>query len=174
MKVKKKLKDLTPEEYKNWRTKYCIGDISSGSHSTCDDCPLTSVICNGIDKKIWVNNKDLYSDKFLNQEIEIEEPNILNKKEKEYLDKKEREYLENVIKPFKNNIQYIIKQTGPTGLDNSDYEYITIFIKTTTNIAWLGQEYIVFPLFKKGTMYNNMKVENPYTLEELGLFLKKE
>ena len=166
MKVKKKLRDLTPEEYRNWRTKYCIGHIDcSSSHSTCDDCPFTSVICNGSDKKIWVNNKDLYSDKFLNQEIEIE-VFILTDKEKEYLG--------NVIKPFRNNIQYIIKQTGPTGLDNSDYEYITIFIKTTTNIAWLGQEYIVFPLFKKGTMYNNMKVENPYTLEELGLFLKKE
>lgn len=87
MKVKKKLKDLTFEEYKDWKDENCSGEICDFSDNTCEFCPFTSVICNGSDKKIWVNNKDLYSDKFLNQEIEIEEPNILNKKEKEYLDK---------------------------------------------------------------------------------------
>ena len=153
MKIKKKLSDLTPEEYANWHLKNCYA-------TKCDICPFKSVVCNIISRNTWVNNKDLYSDKFLNQEImiEAEEPDILTDKEKQYL--------RNVIKPFRNNIQYIIKQTGPIHFTT---EYITIFINTTPNIDWVGQEYIVFPMFIKGTMYKNMQVGREYTLEELEL-----
>lgn len=162
MKIKKKLRDITIEEYKKWYMKNCY--CSDGS---CNTCPFESVNCSCSTSKInWINNKDLYSDKFLNKEIEIDGPDIL--------DKKEKEYLESVIKPFKNNIHHIIKQAGPSGRDHSDYEYITIFINTNSNIDWLGQEYIVFPFFKKATMYTNMIVNKRYTLEELGLFLKEE
>lgn len=156
MKVKKKLRDLTPEEYRNWRTKYCIGhiDCSSSSHSTCDDCPFTSVICNGSDKKIWVNNKDLYSDKFLNQEIELEKPDILTKKEKECLQK--------AIGSFRNKVEYIAKINGRNG-----YEFISIGIGCN---LW---DMYGFPI-EGGTMYKNMKVGKKYSLEELGLSLKKE
>ena len=158
MKIKKKLKDLTFEEYKDWKFKNCT------PIKTCTKCEFGCVTCSWFpnEKTCWVNNKDSYSNKFLNQETEIEI---------DILDKVEKEYLRNVIKPFKNNIQYIIKQTGQ---DHSDYEYITIFINSITNTDWLGQEYIVFPYFKKGTMYKNMQVDKQYTLEELGLFLKEE
>ncbi len=162
MKIKKKLRDITVEEYKDWYMKNCY--CSDGS---CNTCPFESVNCSCSTSKInWINNKDLYSDKFLNKKIEIDGPDIL--------DKKEKEYLESVIKPFKNNVQYIIKQSALNGQDNSEYEYITIFINTTTNIGWVGQEYIAFPYFKKATMYTNMIVNKRYTLEELGLFLKEE
>lgn len=156
--IKKKLKDLTFEEYKDWKEKNCT------PIKTCTKCEFGCVTCSWFpnEKTCWVNNKDSYSDKFLNQETEIEI---------DILDKVEKEYLRNVIKPFKNNIQYIIKQTGP---DHSDYEYITIFINSITNTDWLDQEYIVFPYFKKGTMYKNMEIGKKYTLEELGLFLEEE
>ena len=159
--IKKKLRDLTFEEYKDWKFKNCT------PIKTCTKCEFGCVTCSWFpnEKTCWVYNKDSYSDKFLNQETEIEI---------DILDKVEKEYLRNVIKPFKHNIQYIIKQTGPPGLDKSEYEYITIFIKTNTNIAWLGQEYIVFPMFKEGTMYKNMELNKPYTLEELRLFLDEE
>ena len=159
MKIKKKLKDITFEEYKKWKLEVC------DSHVRCNTCLFNSVNCSTSEKS-WVNNKNLYSNEFLNQKIEIEKSDIL--------DKKEKKYLKNILRPFKDNVQYIIKQTGPNGQDHSDYEYITIFINTTTNIGWVGQEYIVFPYFKKGTMYTDMKVNKPYTLEELGLFLKEE
>lgn len=155
MKIKKKLRDLTFEEYKDWKFENCIG-------KDCARCAFGCVNCSWVDEDTcggdtcWINNKDSYSDKFLNQEINI--PDIL--------DKQEKEYLRNVIKPFKNNIQYIIKQTGP---DHSDTEYITTFINSITNTDWLDQEYIVVPFFKKGTMYKNMEVDKEYTLEELGL-----
>lgn len=154
MKIKKKLRDLTPEEYNDWHKKTCL------SAYKCKSCPLESVPCTIYSKNTWVNHKDLYSDKFLNQEIMIED------EKPDILDKQEKEYLRNVIKPFRNNIQYIIKQTGPIHFTT---EYITIFINTTPNIDRVGQEYIVFPMFKKGTMYKNMEVEKQYTLEELGL-----
>ena len=153
MKIKKKLRDLTFEEYKDWKFKNCT------PIKTCTKCEFGCVTCSWFpnEKTCWVYNKNSYSDKFLNQETEIEI---------DILDKVEKEYLRNVIKPFRNNIQYIIKQTGPNHFNT---EYITIFINTTPNIDWVGQEYIVFPMFKKGTMYKNMEVDRKYTLEELGL-----
>ena len=156
--IKKKLKDLTFEEYKDWKFKNCT------PIKTCTKCEFGCVTCSWFpnEKTCWVNNKDSYSDKFLNQETEIEI---------DILDKVEKEYLRNVIKPFKNNIQYIIKQTGP---DHSDTEYITTFINSITNTDWLDQEYIVVPFFKKGAMYKNMEIGKKYTLEELGLFLDEE
>ena len=58
---KKKLRDLTPEEFDKWKKKNC---------GNCLKCIFAHVFC-GIDD-CWVNHKDLYSDKFLEQEIEEE------------------------------------------------------------------------------------------------------
>ena len=61
---KKKLRDLTPEEWDNWQGKYC---------GNCNKCAFNIVSCScSYKKRSWVNNKDLYSDKFLDQEIEVE------------------------------------------------------------------------------------------------------
>lgn len=160
MKVKKKLRDITAKEYAKWKAKVCVYPIK------CNTCPFKPANCNTSEKS-WVNNKNIYSDEFLNQEIEVGVEDVLTGEE--------REYLKNVLKPFKDNVQYIVKQNGPTGPNYSDsgYEYITIIINNTTNIAWFGQEYLVFPLFKKGTMYKNMEVDRPYTLDELELFLEE-
>lgn len=61
---KKKLRDLTMEEYKKWLSKNCNG--------ICGKCIFSCVYC-GMHGNCWVNNKDLYSDKFLDQEIEVED-----------------------------------------------------------------------------------------------------
>ena len=61
---KKKLRDLTPEEYKKWLEKNCKNNI-------CDKCIFNNVVCNA--ECGWINHKYLYSDAFLNQEIEVEE-----------------------------------------------------------------------------------------------------
>lgn len=78
------------------------------------------------------------------------------------LDKTEKEYLSNVIKPFKNNVLYIIKLKGL--YDN--IEYIQIGVKTD-NVK--RTEYINLPFFIGGSMYNNMKLNHEYSLKELGL-----
>lgn len=64
-KKKIKLKDLTREEYEKWIQKNCYG-------YTCENCIFYKVDCRKYNTG-WINNKDLYSDKFLNQEVEIEE-----------------------------------------------------------------------------------------------------
>ena len=65
---KKKLRDFTPEDYKRWRCNNCARAILS-----CEECIFDCVNCDNNSKKCWVNNKDLYSDKFLDQELEVEE-----------------------------------------------------------------------------------------------------
>ena len=64
---KKKLRDLTKDEWDRIR-----GDCVE--RNSCDDCIFRNVICSKSSSNYsWFNNKDLYSDKFLNQEIEVEE-----------------------------------------------------------------------------------------------------
>lgn len=64
---KKKLRDLTPEEYEKWFTEHHC----ENKHIHCDSCIFSGTNC--IIKSGWINHKDLYSDKFLDQEIEVEE-----------------------------------------------------------------------------------------------------
>lgn len=65
-KKKKKLRDLTVEEYKKWVDNYC-----ADGHIACKGCIFSGSDCSI--KFGWINHKDLYSDKFLDQEIEVEE-----------------------------------------------------------------------------------------------------
>lgn len=151
MKIKKKLKDITIKEYIDWKEKNC------SRHDKCDSCPFTSANCYSNDKNSWVNNKNLFSNEFLNQEIEIEKRDIL--------DRKEKQYLQNVIKPFRNRVKYITKET-----EINAYESIVMDVINPLNASfYFGTEYINLPYFKQGTMYNNMEVGKKYTLEELGL-----
>ena len=84
--------------------------------------------------------------------IEVENGYIV---EKEILEEEEKEYLSNVIKPFRDKVEYIVKETS------SYNEYIKITIKKDDCLS--------FPYFKRGTMYKGMEIEKKYTLEELGL-----
>ena len=67
-KKKVKLRDLTEEQYKKWFKNNC------DTFDDCDGCPFSKVRCINYDKRKnwWIDNKDLYSDKFLDQEIEVE------------------------------------------------------------------------------------------------------
>lgn len=62
---KKKLRDLTEEELKKWVRKNC-------SNLSCEDCVFLKAKCNTNSIGCWINHKDAYSEKFLNQEIEVE------------------------------------------------------------------------------------------------------
>lgn len=74
---------------------------------------------------------------------------------KPILTDEEKEYLSAVIKPFREMVESITKMT-------SYGDYII-------SIALENGEEINFPWFKRGKMYNGMKPERHYTLEELGL-----
>lgn len=147
MKRKIKLRDMTKEQWDNYINK-CLS-------RSCSDCIFELVNCRGSEnKKSWFNNKDFYSDKFLNQEIEIEVPDILTKEEKEYLS--------NIIKPFRNRVISISKYFYV--LDN--VYSIEIYIKSVMGI--FSTENIKLPLFKN-EMYEKMEIDKKYTLEDLGL-----
>ena len=148
MKITKKLRDVTPEEYSNWKRIDCC------SEAVCYKCPFYNVSCCEDSVDSWVINKEMYSDKFLDQTIEVEVPDILTKEEKEYLSA--------VIKPFRNKVKNIIKFSCAM----NSHSYIEIVYDDDT---WGKDMAIVMPPFKKDTMYKNMKLGEKYTLKELGL-----
>lgn len=80
-------------------------------------------------------------------------------KNDEILDSTEKKYLATVIKPFRNNVEHIIKEDSDMGRQQ-------IYIKYN---AGLDFEWINLPYFKSGTMYVGMESNKEYTLEELGL-----
>jgi len=77
-------------------------------------------------------------------------------KEANILDDEEKRYLEGIIRPFKNKVECISKETSV--ISGTEYIYID-----------LGNDEITLPSFKRGTMYNGMEEEKEYTLKELGL-----
>ena len=145
MKRKIKLRDLTKEQWDNFLENKC--------YMVCDTCPFSNARCQKSESKSsWFNNKDLFSDKFLDQEIEIEAPNILEEVEKEYLS--------NIIKPFRDRVIYIKKVKC--------HNQYFISIKINSKIVDSGEEYIMLPFFQNA-MYKGMESNKNYTLKELDL-----
>ena len=75
------------------------------------------------------------------------------------LDEVEKEYLSNVIKPFRDRVEFIVKRSIPK------YDYIEISYREIN--TFVGA--VCLPIFKENTIYKNMKINEEYTLEELGL-----
>jgi hypothetical protein len=78
------------------------------------------------------------------------------KREEEILDEAEKKYLADVIRPFRKHIMFISK----IGFDGE--EFLKIDFKRPVNSFSL-------PFFEKNSMYKGMKVDQKYTLEELGI-----
>ena len=64
---KKKLRDLTNDEYTKWKIKNC-----DSVNRNCTNCMFRNANCSRTNLG-WVNNKEVYSDTFLDQEIEVED-----------------------------------------------------------------------------------------------------
>ena len=77
------------------------------------------------------------------------------------LDKTEKEYILNIIKPFKNRIISITKKKCPLLFNQSFIKYFN-----DTDI-WYGT--INSPIFATADMFQNMKADYEYTVEELDL-----
>ena len=143
--IKKKIRDITKEEFEIWKNYNCkTYDLH------CTGCPFRASECGFVGLRFpWYKSKEMFSDKFLDQEINIAVPDIL--------DNVEKRYLSAVIRPFRKRVDSIIKISDPLGYDK---EYI--FIK-------LDEDSFSLPYFEAGTMYQGMELERAYTLEELGL-----
>ena len=143
MKKRIKLRDMTAEQWDNYQNK-CT--------TNCRKCVFGTVNCQDSEyKDSWFNNKDLFSDKFLDQEIEIYD--ILTKEEKEYLSA--------VIKPFRDRVIFIKK----TGCTNDKY---FIGIEISSKLSSFGKEMVCLQLFQN-EMYKGMENNKDYTLKDLGL-----
>lgn len=143
--IKKKIRDITEEEFEIWKNYNCkTYDLH------CTGCPFRASECGFVGVRFpWYENKEMFSDKFLDQEIDIATPEIL--------DDVEKRYLSAVIRPFRKRVDSVMKISDPLSYDK---EYI--FIK-------LDEDSFSLPYFKIGTMYQGMELEKVYTLEELGL-----
>ena len=60
--MKKKIRDLSTEECR----KIC-GD------EDCSTCPFVYVLCRPESPNSWIHHQELYSDLFLDQEVEVED-----------------------------------------------------------------------------------------------------
>ncbi len=77
--------------------------------------------------------------------------------EKSILTEKEKRYLERVLRPFKDKVRYISKESVTT-----ETHFIKVNIPNDSDMP--------FPNFEKGAMYKGMEIDRKYALEELGLF----
>lgn len=153
MKKKIKLRDLTEEQYKTWIKNHCDFEY-------CDKCPFKKIYCVSTNEISWIKNKDLYSDKFLNKEVEIEI------EDEPLLTKKEKEYLEGVIRPFKDRVKFVIKR--------GDFPFMPNCTNIEISLSRFDNKYCIktihLPYFEINSQYKNLKLNERYTLKQLGLF----
>ena len=125
------------------------GEILSGS---ADDW---EVFIKDIGCSYWFRDYEL--ELVSSTKSDLKDNHIWKREEKpvEILDGVEKKYLSDVIRPFRDKVGYVVK--NPYG----DAEFITISI--------IGDNKILLPNFKKGTMYKGMELNKEYSLKELGL-----
>lgn len=146
--IKKKLRDITKEEYYNWLT-------NDKNCQKCDGCIFSKVECQPNIDKCWINHKNIYSDYFLNQTIEVEG---------EILTNKEKDFLFSLVELFGEFGEVIALKKTRLILNEKNYLAIKLRNKINGEI-----EDISLPDFKSGTMFKKMEINKEYTLEELGL-----
>ena len=145
--IKKKLRDITKEEYYNWLT-------NDKNCQKCDGCIFSKVECQLNIDKCWINHKNIYSDFFLNQTIEIEG---------EILTNKEKDFLFSLVELFGEFGE--VKKIKKCSSTTQEKEWLILGVLNITSEI----EYVSLPEFKKGTMFKGMEYAKEYTLEELGL-----
>jgi hypothetical protein len=148
MKKKIKLRDMTEEQF------YTFRHSDSCTKKPCDACPFHCTSCS-VAECCWAKHKDIYSDKFLDQEIEIEVPDILTKQEKEYLN--------SVLEPYRHSFFniYIQKFRAVSGCEA--IEAIQQNEAGEDNILLLS-------LMETSAMpFKGIAQGDSFTLEELGL-----
>lgn len=151
MKRKIKLRDMTREQWDKNINSLC--NLYKGKN--CDSCIFELMNCTPSSvRNSWINHQEMFSNKILDMEVEIETPDIL--------DEAEKRYLRAVIRPFRNKVIYIRKYFYAL----SDVYSIEIYMKSVEGI--FNTEYLRLPLFKN-EMYKGMEDNKKYTLKELDL-----
>ena len=110
--------------------------------------------------EIFYKDKIIYERIYLVKTSHKKITDFFNWLEQEYkppiLDNVEKAYLSAVIKPFRKDVECIVKY-----MFSEEKEFLTIYLH--------NDEEITLPNFIRRTMYKGMKSHKEYTLEELGL-----
>jgi hypothetical protein len=145
----KKFKDCSREELNH----YC-------KNVNCNICKLyINNVPNSCIKQ-FVEHKDLLSDKMLNIELPIDN---------EILDDVEKKLLTKIVKFYnKMHCEVVYFKKNMT---SQEHYYINFGFKYDKeyNVCI----YVCLPIFNNKNMYKNMKLDEPYTLEELGIEISK-
>ena len=110
--------------------------------------------------KVFHKDKIIYERTYLVNKDNEDLLDFFNWLEQEYkppiLDDVEKAYLSAVIKPFRKDVECIVKY-----MFSEEKEFLAISLHN-------GEE-MILPNFIRRTMYKGMKLRKAYTLEELGL-----
>ncbi len=110
-----------------------------------------------------MSSNDILSNRFTLSNLHLKSDDFeLYEEPKPILDTEEKAYLEGVLRPFKDKVEYVAKLEDPFGPFEA--------IKVAFNDKFC---HLIFPEFKKNTMYKGMERYKYYTLKELGLFDRK-
>lgn len=139
MMIKKKLKDISLEEFKVWSIKNC-------KQLSCEKCVFLKVCCDELSSDCWI------------QEIEIEV--------KDVLDEIEKKYLKSIIRPFKDRVVSIEKRKNINS--EGTFYYIGIIVKHIAIDRFSEAIYLPY-FKPESKMYEGMELNKEYTLKELGL-----
>lgn len=129
-----------------------------------DETSGGKIVYMAVYEKDTSDRKKLFEKKYITQPIYpfhllVDFANWLEEEYKpNILDDVEKAYLSAVIKPFRKDIEYIVKFKRYS--DKKEYIYMTMK---------KDDDYCALPVFEKGTMYKGMEVNKRYTLKELGL-----
>lgn len=77
------------------------------------------------------------------------------------LTEKEFTYLKNICKPFQNRVDWVLVVRNTLLDDQEDNVRIRIRLA--------GNDYIILPFFKEGTMYKGLIPNMAYSLKDLGI-----
>lgn len=157
------LRDLTLEQYKEIVNNNCAG-------ARCNNCIFRNVMCYATSKNCWVNHKELYSDDFLDQELEIEEKLLLNEKEKDFIKKFIKEYIMARCENYRNYSVQLIKRRGLRLLWVYK-KYETIYLRNPIVEYYETKEYFISASIDK---FNQLEMGRDYTMEELGINLEEK
>lgn len=138
-----------------------------GSLYAYSDKPIKSKILKAWDYKspVFVRINELFEGMFESIKWEDDEPTrISDIYNPQILDDVERKYLKNVLKPFHDEVEYVVKSARHLRRDGTyDNEYLSIEFQDGN---------FTFPDFDSGKMYTGMELNKKYTLKELGITYK--
>lgn len=164
------LRDLTLEQYKEIINNNCKG-------TRCNNCIFRNVICYVTGENCWVNHKELYSDKFLDQELEIEEP-LLNEEEKDFIKDFIKKYINKNNEYYGNFTIRLIKRGGIRTLwFYKKYHTRTTEMREINRIIPIVEYNEIKEFFiclSEIDYFNQLEMNREYTMEELGIKLEEE